>query len=132
MSQEVYLVSAGNQPTGVEPVAFSVLAIEERRHLEDWVIRNPKILGEPLLIVTSEFDRFDKSSRRLDVLALDSEGALVIVELKLDIAASLADQQAIRYAAFCSTMTMKQVVEQFGRYHAIYQRPRQRLRFETS
>lgn len=119
MTQNIYLVSAGNQPTGVEPTAFGSLAIQERRDVEDWVVKNPSILGEPLLIITPEFDRFDRSNRRLDVLALDQAGSLVVVELKLDIAGSMADQQAIRYAAFCSTMTMKQVVEQFGRYHGV-------------
>jgi hypothetical protein len=119
MSHEVYFVKEGSQPVGVEPIAFGSLAISERKHLEDWVIRNPRILGEQLLIITSEFDRFDKSSRRLDVLALDTSGVLVIVELKLDLAGSLADQQAIRYAAFCSTMTIRQVVEQFSRYHKL-------------
>jgi hypothetical protein len=79
------------------------------------------MLGEPLLIVTSEYARFDKSSRRLDVLALDKDGELVVVELKLDAAGSLADQQAIRYAAFCSTMTMEDVVRLYGEYHDVQQ-----------
>ena len=34
-------------------------------------------------MITSEFDRFDKSDRRLDILALDRAGRLVVVELKL-------------------------------------------------
>jgi hypothetical protein len=34
---------------------------------------------------------------------------LAIIELKRDAAGSLADLQAIRYAAFCSTLTFSQV-----------------------
>jgi hypothetical protein len=42
-----------------------------------------------------------------------------VIELKLDIARTLADQQAIRYAAFCSTMTMNQLIDEFARHHAL-------------
>lgn len=72
-----------------------------------------------MLVTTSEFSRFDKSKRRLDILALDSEGNLVVVELKLDTANSLADLQAIRYAAFCSTMQMEDLVRELAAYDGI-------------
>jgi hypothetical protein len=118
----IYLVgSSRTGPKGVEPVSFASLAVQERQHLEEWIVQNPDLLGEPLLILTKEFDRFDRSDRRLDLLALDKAGTLVVIELKLDIAHTLADQQAIRYAAFCSTMTMTQAVEEFTRYNAVSQ-----------
>jgi RecB family endonuclease NucS len=63
---------------------FTDLNIWERKHIEQWVDDNPEILGEELLILTSEFDRFVKSSDRLDVLALDRVGNLVVIELKRD------------------------------------------------
>jgi hypothetical protein len=119
MSDDIYLVTTGETPQAVAPIGFGSLDVKERKHLEDWVVRNPKILGEPLLVITPEFDRFDKSARRLDVLALDKAGVLVVVELKLDIAGTFADQQAIRYAAFCSTMTMMEVVEQYALHHHV-------------
>jgi Domain of unknown function (DUF4268) len=89
---------------------FSELGIKERQHLENWILTNPEVLGEPLLILSTEFDRFDKSDKRLDILALDSSGKLVIVELKRNITDTLAELQAIRYAAFCSTMRFEQIV----------------------
>lgn len=93
------------------PVDFSKLGFKERQHLEKWVEENPAILGSKLLIITTEFDRFDKSSKRLDILALDEDGRLVIIELKRDAAGTLADLQAIRYAAFCANMTFDEVVK---------------------
>ena len=118
MSDPVYLVNPIiKAPQRVEPVSFSALNVRERQDLEEWVLNHPEILGEPLLVITSEFDRFDRSNRRLDVLALDARGVLVVIELKLDVADSLADQQAIRYAAFCSTMTMAQAVELYSQHH---------------
>ena len=43
-------------------------------------------------------------------LSSDSKGVVAVVELKLDANRSLADQQAIRYAAFCSTIKMEDIV----------------------
>jgi hypothetical protein len=100
-------------------MSFSDIGIKERQDLERWIIAHPELLGEELLIITSEFDRFDKSNRRLDILALDSEGVLVVIELKLDASRSLADQQAIRYAAFCSTMIMENLVRLFAVFKGV-------------
>src|SRR5260370_11455704 len=91
---------------------FSQLKVKERQDIEKWILEKPQeFLGEPLLILSSEFDKFDKSNKRLDVLALDESGKLVIVELKREVSNSLAELQAVRYAAFCSTMTFNEVVE---------------------
>jgi RecB family endonuclease NucS len=113
----IYLVDpASKKLTATKPVSLSAIGIKERADLEQWVIENPQVLGEEWVIISSEFDAFDKSSRRLDVHALDKDGVLVVVELKLDLARSYADQQAIRYAAFCSTMTMDDLVKREAAY----------------
>ncbi|MFH0982741.1 MAG: hypothetical protein V2A79_14550 [Planctomycetota bacterium] len=114
---QIYLVDpASKKLTGVCAVSFAEIGVKERADLEAWVIDNPQVLGEDLLVITAEFDRFEKSTRRLDVLALDKDGVLVVVELKLELSGSYADQQAIRYAAFCSTMTMQDVVQARAEY----------------
>jgi hypothetical protein len=112
MKDAIYIVNPKTQkPARVESVSFAEIKVKERADLERWVLNHSEILGEPLLIITSEFAKFDKSSKRLDLLALDENATLVVVELKLDATGTLADQQAIRYAAFCSTMTIEQLVE---------------------
>jgi hypothetical protein len=98
-------------PETLKPLTFSELGVKERKDLEEWVKANPDILGAELLIITTEYDRFDKSDKRLDILALDEDGKLVVVELKRDAAGSLADLQALRYAAFCSQMTLPEIVK---------------------
>ncbi len=114
----IYLVDPMSKKlTAVRAVSFAEIGVKERADLEAWVLDNPQVLGEELLVITSEFDRFDKSARRLDVLALDKDGMLVVVELKLDLSRSYADQQAIRYAALCSTMTMADLVQVRADYH---------------
>jgi hypothetical protein len=119
MGESLYILDSTSKHLDcVKPVSFCDIGIRERQDLEQWVIAHPEVLGERLLVITSEFDRFDKCSRRLDVLALDENAVLVVVELKLDIEGSLADQQAIRYAAFCHNMTMQDVVSEYARHSA--------------
>jgi muconolactone delta-isomerase len=114
LSDFIYLVDPGTRElTKVLPVAFSDIGVKERDDLEEWVVAHPDMLGEDLLVITSEFSRFDRSSRRLDILALDKRGCLVVIELKLTAASNQADLQAIRYAAFCSTMQMDNVIDEF-------------------
>lgn len=115
MKDILYLVDPKTRTTAeVRPTTFYDLNIKERQDLQAWLMDQPNVLGEPLLLITSEFSRFTKSDRRLDLLFLDANGSLVVAELKLDATRSLADQQAIRYAAFCSTMTMQDVVDQLA------------------
>ncbi len=110
----IYIVDPSTKQTvEVKPTSFSSLAVKERADLQEWLIRNPSVLGEELLLVTSEFNKFDKTDKRLDLLLLDKNAIIVVAELKLDVSGTLADQQAIRYAAFCSTMTMEDVVDLF-------------------
>lgn len=84
--------------------------IMERKDVEKWVVEFPEILGEDLLIITTEYDKFDKTKERLDLLSLDKSGKLVIVELKREESGKTVELQAIKYAAYCSTLTMDEIV----------------------
>lgn len=90
---------------------FSELGVWERTHMEEWILKHPEILNEELLPITTEYDRFDKTRKRLDILAVDKNGKLVVIELKRDVADKFVDLQAIHYAAYCSTLTLKQIAE---------------------
>jgi hypothetical protein len=100
--------------------SFTGLNIWERQHIEEWVRTNPEMLGEDLLVVSIEFDRFSNSSDRLDVLALDRSGNLVVIELKRDSAAGYADLQALRYAAMVSSMTVEILIPYYIAYRKKY------------
>jgi hypothetical protein len=103
----------------MDSVSFSEIGIKERADLEQWIINHPEMLGEKLLIMTSEFDGFDKSNSRLDILAIDASGGLVVIEIKLDANRSLADLQAIRYAAFCSAMTIDNLIGIYAKFEGL-------------
>ena len=97
------------QLSHLEETDFASHKIMERQDIEKWVEDNPDILGEELLIITTEYDKFDKTKERLDLLALDKNGKLVIVELKRDDSGKYVELQAIKYAAYCSTFTLNQI-----------------------
>ena len=90
---------------------FGELAIRERDHLQEWLAEMPSALGEELLIIQKEFDGFDETRERLDLLALDKTGQLVVIENKLDDTGRDAVWQSLKYVAYCSSLTKSQIVE---------------------
>ncbi len=90
---------------------FSELALRERDHLQEWLVHQPDALGEDLLILQKEFDGFDETRERLDLLALDKVGNLVVIENKLDDSGRDVTWQALKYTAYVSGLTKSQIVE---------------------
>ena len=80
----------------IEEVDFRQLGFQERRDIQEWVAANPGILGEDLLIISKEFSGFDRTNERLDLLAVDPDGKLVVIELKRDDTGANAHWQAIK------------------------------------
>jgi hypothetical protein len=106
----------------LEERTFSELNFREREHLQEWLAQMPESLGEDLLIIQKEFDGFDDTRERLDLLALDREGHLVVIENKLDDTGRNVIWQALKYAAYCSNMTKSQIVEIYQKYLDRYER----------
>ena len=95
---------------------FADLDIREREHLQEWLVQMPDSLGEDLLIIQKEFDDFADTRERLDLLALDKEGRLVVIENKLDDSGRDVVWQALKYAAYCSTLTKGEIVQIYQKY----------------
>ena len=76
----------GDRADAVEVTTLTAAGLLERSHLQEWVVAHPMILGSGVKIVTVEYDAWvvagDSQSYRLDVLGLDSDGRLVVAELK--------------------------------------------------
>ena len=104
----------------VDEVSFIGLNIWERKHIQEWLRQAPELLGEELLILSIEFDRFTNSKDRLDILALDRKGNIVVVELKRDPFAGYADLQSIRYAAMVSSLTIDNLLPYYLAYQKKY------------
>ena len=99
-----------------QKASFKELHLEERRHLQEWIANEPSCLGEDLLIIQKEFDGFDDTRERLDLLALDKKGNLVIIENKLDDSGRDVTWQAIKYASYCSSLSKQQVIDIYQKY----------------
>ncbi len=112
--------SIANRITPLEAKRFSDLGFTERKHLQEWLENYPQALaqgdGEELLIIQKEFDGFDNTRERLDLLAIDKDGNLVIIENKLDDSGRDVVWQALKYASYCANLKKQQVVEIFQRY----------------
>ena len=83
----------------IKEVEFAQLGLRERRDIQEWIAANPGILGEDLLIIGKEFSGFDLTNERPDLLAVDSSGKLVVIELKRDDTGGNVHWQAIKYAS---------------------------------
>ena len=90
---------------------FGELGFRERDHLQEWIAKNPEVLGEDLLIIQKEFDGFSETNERLDLLAIDKEGNLVVIENKLDDTGRDVVWQALKYASYCSTLSTSQIIK---------------------
>ncbi len=95
---------------------FGDLNLQERPHLQEWLARTPEALGEELLIIQKEFDGFADTRERLDLLALDKEGRLVVIENKLDDSGRDVVWQALKYVAYCSSLKKAEILDMYQRY----------------
>ncbi|WP_319205416.1 DUF4268 domain-containing protein [uncultured Ilyobacter sp.] len=113
----MFLISReNNEIIPIEKKTFHELGFREREHLQEWIAKNPNSLGEDLLIIQKEFDGFDSTRERLDLLALDKNGNLVIIENKLDDTGRDVTWQALKYASYCSSLTKNQIKEIYQNY----------------
>ena len=100
----------------IEEVAFSTLGLKERQDIQEWIANNPSILGDDLLIINKEFSGFDLTTERLDLLAVDSEGKIVVIELKRDESGESAYWQAIKYASYFRSASPEEIVRVYSAY----------------
>ena len=105
-----------NRLVRLEKRRFKDLNLQERPHLQEWLVQTPEALGEELLVIQKEFDGFVDTRERLDLLALDKEGRLVVIENKLDDSGRDVVWQALKYVAYCSSLKKAEIVEIYQKY----------------
>lgn len=105
-----------NRVQKLSPKSFSELGFKEREHLQEWIVSNPDVFDEELLFIQKEFSGFNDTNERLDLLALDKQGNLVIIENKLDDSGKDVTWQSIKYASYCSTLTKEQIKNIYQQY----------------
>ena len=105
-----------NRLVEIEKKNFSDFGFRERDHLQEWLVKNPQSLGEDLLIIQKEFSGFLDTNERLDILALDKSGSLVVIENKLDDSGKDVTWQALKYVSYCSTLKKEDIREIYQEY----------------
>ncbi len=103
----------------IAEVEFARLGLRERRDIQEWIAANPRILGEELLIIGKEFSGFDKTNERLDLLAVDEDGKLVVIELKRDDTGLDAHWQAIRYASYFHRADEEDIIDMLAKHEKV-------------
>jgi len=98
----------------LKTTSYSECNLKERFDIQEWIADSPEILGEPLLIIAKEL--YLSSGRHLDLLAVDKNGALVIIELKRDSSGSSVEWQAIKYTSYCAVFDSEVIYEHFAKH----------------
>lgn len=108
--------SSTNRIAKIKAMRFSDLGFSERDHLQEWLANQPDALGEELLVIQKEFAGFDDTRERLDLLALDKEGGLVVIENKLDDSGRDVVWQSLKYASYCSTLSKSSIAQIYQQF----------------
>lgn len=105
------ITSEGLAPHG--PMKFAELGLKERDDLQRLLRDDIAVIDPDLMVVAEEFGNWQDAKRRIDLLAIDRTGHLVVIELKRTDDGGHMELQAIRYAAMVSAMTFDDVVTAF-------------------
>lgn len=103
--------------SGGELTAVSRSSLVSEEQLEAWIAKDPKIIGLDVMVIGRQI--ITSFNTRIDILAIDSEGDLIIIELKKDRTPRDIVAQVLDYASWVSGLNTKQVhditVEKLGR-----------------
>lgn len=111
----IYLIRADK----IEPLpetSFEERGIREREDLQRLLRENIGVVAPDVLVIAEEFGEWVESKRRIDLLAIDKNGNLVVFELKRSNDSPHQELQAIRYAAMVSSMTFARATDVFQTY----------------
>lgn len=117
----LYIVDTANKKLKpLDTIQLKEQNLRERDDLQEWLVSHPEALGEELLIIQKEFDGFDGTGERLDLLALDSKGQLVLIENKRDDSGRDAVWQALKYASYVAPFTSDDIIRVYAKYLSKY------------
>ncbi|MCA9234229.1 MAG: hypothetical protein KDA44_02095 [Planctomycetales bacterium] len=102
----------------IDVAKFATLGIREREDLQRLLRQGISVVAPGCMVLAEEFEDWDASQRRIDLLLLDEDAHLVVVELKRDERGGHMELQALRYAAMVSPMTFEQAVRAHEKFLA--------------
>jgi hypothetical protein len=95
------------QVNGKELQEINREMLSEEQRLEDWVVKDPSILGIDLLLIGRQVTTASRG--RIDLLAIDEDANLVILELKRDKTPREIVAQSLDYASWVKGLSYDQI-----------------------
>ena len=95
---------------------FASLGVTERGDIQRILRQRIEIVSPDTLIIAEEFSDWDASRRRIDLLGIDSDGNIVVIELKRTVDGGFMDLQSIRYASMIANLQFSQAVAAYAHY----------------
>lgn len=89
-------------------------ALSNEKLIEDWVEANPGLLGLDAMIVGRQVPT--DHGKFIDLLAMDTTGGLIIIELKKDRTPREIVAQMLDYASWVRTLTTPEIYERAEKY----------------
>lgn len=87
--------------------------VDFEKELEGWILRDPALVQAGLEIIAQQLV-FDGGRCRLDLLALDTQGRWVVIEIKKEMLLRETITQVLDYTACLSTMSEEEVIEKIN------------------
>ncbi|EFV14129.2 hypothetical protein [Segniliparus rugosus] len=94
---------------GDQPCRLTTTVLPNERELHEFLVRDPSLLGERLLVIGSEV--LTPYGKRLDLLAIDVEGNLHLLELKRDKTPREVVAQVLDYGTWASTLSRDEIID---------------------
>jgi hypothetical protein len=95
---------------------FGSAGVHERRDLQRLLREHIDVIAPDTLVIDEEFGDWEDARRRIDLLAIDKNGDLVVIELKRTEDGGHMELQSIRYAAMVSKLTFERATDIFAKY----------------
>lgn len=94
---------------GDEPKPLTTSLLPAEKDLHEFLARDPSLLGVRLLVIGSEVPT--PYGKRLDLLAIDTDGNLHVLELKRDRTPREVVAQILDYGSWVSTLSRDEVID---------------------
>ena len=104
------------EPDDLTEAMFGEQGFSEPDDIESWLATAPRLLGEDLLVIQRQAKPVEAVNLWPDLVAIDREGALVIVELKQDYSGYDIYWQASVYAAAYWKRTADEIIDLYSEY----------------
>ncbi|MAS24458.1 MAG: hypothetical protein CMI08_11255 [Oceanospirillaceae bacterium] len=119
IQQGIWRINADNNTVST-PTWLETARLDDENQLEELIVQDVSIINADWLLIGRQVrTSFDK---RIDLLALDANGSVIIIELKRDKTPRDVVAQTIDYASWVETMQDNQLVDcyvEFAERHAL-------------